>query len=611
LGIFGIRKNWIMRKILLLITVMFLFENNFISAQVAPFCFNSSVAYGIGLTYAFGITSGDFNEDGIEDLSVVNTGGGGVSIILGAGGGSFGPPLFFYLGTGPTRIIKNDFNGDGHLDLATSNSRNDSNSVSVLIGLGTGSFTAITNYSFNIGPHMALTSGDFNNDNIVDIAVPSLGTNEISVALGSGLGTFGTPVSFPVNYGPRSIITADFNLDGNLDLITTSSGLNTVGILLGIGTGSFLPQVNYNVGTLPQSVTSGDFNGDGKLDLATINYLSADVSILLGTGLGTFGSASSYSAQPGSFSIIANDLNGDAILDLIVSDYSRSSITVYLGLGNGTFNSGINYTISGGTMPIDLTAHDFNGDGRVDIAVSNGFSNNVFVFLNDIPPVISVNSGTICSGSSFTINATGANTYTYSGGSQIVSPTISSSYSVTGTTINGCIITNNAVSNISVTPSPIISISSSNSLICVGELSILIASGAQSYLWNTMAINDTIVVSPSLTSTYSVVGNGMYGCSNTSSIKIIVNPCTQVNELTNNYMTINPNPTNGLLIINSKTELQKIEVISIDGKIVLSENPTNEFHTLHLDNLAESIYFVNVYQNNRVVKREKIVLNKN
>jgi hypothetical protein len=81
-------------------------------------------------------------------------------------------------------------------------------------------------------------------------------------------------------------------------------------------------------------------------------------------------------------------------------------------------------------------------------------------------------------------------------------------------------------------------------------------------------------------------------------------------ELNGNIISISPNPTNGSLTINSKTELQKIEVVTITGQVLLSEVPTNGSHTLHLDNFANGIYFVNVYQNNQIVKREKVVLNK-
>lgn len=80
--------------------------------------------------------------------------------------------------------------------------------------------------------------------------------------------------------------------------------------------------------------------------------------------------------------------------------------------------------------------------------------------------------------------------------------------------------------------------------------------------------------------------------------------------LNDNAISVNPNPTNGSLTTNSKTELQKIEIVSITGQVLLSENPMNVSHTLYLESLSNGIYFVNVYQNDLVVKREKIVLNK-
>ena len=81
-------------------------------------------------------------------------------------------------------------------------------------------------------------------------------------------------------------------------------------------------------------------------------------------------------------------------------------------------------------------------------------------------------------------------------------------------------------------------------------------------------------------------------------------------ELNGSDGFISPNPTNGSLTINSKIALQKVEVIGLTGQILLSEIPTKASHTLHLDNFTNGIYFVNLYQNNRIVKRERVVLNK-
>ncbi|MES2763374.1 MAG: T9SS type A sorting domain-containing protein [Bacteroidota bacterium] len=80
--------------------------------------------------------------------------------------------------------------------------------------------------------------------------------------------------------------------------------------------------------------------------------------------------------------------------------------------------------------------------------------------------------------------------------------------------------------------------------------------------------------------------------------------------LNSNSISLSPNPTNGSLIISSTTELQKIEVVSITGQVLLSETPTTVSYTLHLDDFSNDIYFVNVYEKNRIVKRKKIILYK-
>lgn len=80
--------------------------------------------------------------------------------------------------------------------------------------------------------------------------------------------------------------------------------------------------------------------------------------------------------------------------------------------------------------------------------------------------------------------------------------------------------------------------------------------------------------------------------------------------LNTNLISINPNPTNGLLTVTSKNELQKIEVLTLTGQILLSEIPSGNNHLLHLDNFANGIYFVNLFQNNHIIKREKVIVNK-
>ena len=105
--------------------------------------------------------------------------------------------------------------------------------------------------------------------------------NEVMILLGDGNGGFGTATTIPVGDQPQSITSGDFNNDGKLDLAIGNVGDNTVTLLVGNGDGTSQPASGspYTVGQNPFIIRAADFNGDGKLDLATTN--SSGVSILL------------------------------------------------------------------------------------------------------------------------------------------------------------------------------------------------------------------------------------------------------------------------------------------------------------------------------------------
>ncbi|MCX8079929.1 MAG: choice-of-anchor I family protein, partial [Bacteroidia bacterium] len=153
--------------------------------------------------------------------------------------------------------------------------------------------------------------------------------------------------------------------------------------------------------------------------------------------------------------------------------------------------------------------------------------NNTASITLNTTPTISVNSGTICSGQSFTITPTGAASYTVQGGTFVVSPTVSTSYTVIGASAAGCLSSNTATSDITVNPSPNVAIQGASN-ICAGNTLTLSATGANSYTWSTNANTNSITVSPSVTTTYSVTGTNTIGCSKTSTATVIVHPLPPV-----------------------------------------------------------------------------------
>jgi len=177
-----------------------------------------------------------------------------------------------------------------------------------------------------------------------------------------------------------NLITADFNRDGELDLtfdvfyigpaLTTS---------LGNGDGTFQGALGAVFGF--DFSVAADFNGDGKLDMAGIEqsfgpYQPYGAYIALGNGDGTFSPGSTIASGNQSddltaFQIAAADFNGDGKLDVAIGD--DLGIEVYLGNGDGTFQAGL-LPVGGGVV-YGQTVGDFNGDGILDIAEIVGTSN--------------------------------------------------------------------------------------------------------------------------------------------------------------------------------------------------------------------------------------------
>jgi hypothetical protein len=122
--------------------------------------------------------------------------------------------------------------------------------------------------------------GDFNGDGKLDLAVVNFASNTISILLGTGTGSFGAKTDFGTGSSPRSVAVGDFNGDGKLDLAVANTGDNTVSILLGTGMGSFASKTDFSTDGGPFSIAAGDFNRDGKLDVATANSSSNTISIL-------------------------------------------------------------------------------------------------------------------------------------------------------------------------------------------------------------------------------------------------------------------------------------------------------------------------------------------
>lgn len=234
----------------------------------------------------------------------------------------------------------------------------------------------------------------------------------------------------------------------------------------------------------------------------------------------------------------------------------------------------------------------------------NGCENSAAtsVTINPLPIVTAAITNTIiCAGNTVTLTAGGANTYTWStsstGSTTIDSPTVNTSYTVTGSDGNGC--ENTASTNILINPLPNISITTSDSVICglpFQGTATLTASGASSYTWSTSETGPGIAVSPSVNTVYTLTGMDTNGCENTAMITLSVNACIGIKDIDPILMGVKvyPNPVSNTLFISNALdnfENSEIEIINSLGQIALKQ----EYHKeINVSDLAIGCYAIKI-----------------
>lgn len=209
---------------------------------------------------------------------------------------------------------------------------------------------------------------------------------------------FDRAARFDVDLGPSSVAVADVNNDQKQDLVVAGYSRSGVYLLLGNGRGSFGMPAKFSLGKDPNgkdqegplSIVAGDFNGDLRTDVATANYVSGGVSVLFGNKLGALEPVTAIAIGDATLpsSIVKGDWNGDGKLDLAVANYGGHSFSLLRGDGNRGFLLDSTFCVSGSApcdvvRPYSLAVADLDGDQRSDLVVTGYVARNVSMFLGN------------------------------------------------------------------------------------------------------------------------------------------------------------------------------------------------------------------------------------
>src|SRR5580692_2121543 len=293
----------------------------------------------------------------------------------------FFPSVHYLAGTGASSPAIGDFNGDGKPDLVVLIGKD----LAVLLRNNDGTFRQAGSFPTGATIPRTVVAGDFNRDGKLDAAVADA-NGAVDILLGNGDGTFRAPLITTTSLETDFIAVGDFNHDGNLYLAAVAGSL--VEVLLGRGDGTFHTPVDYAVSNTPSSIAVADFNGDGHLDLAVaIKGYDANpghtVAVFLGRGDGGFRADVEYGVGYEPYAITAADFNGDGKMDIATANYLDGTASVLLNRGNGKFNTASNYATGHPFAPYGITAASWDPGSKPSLALATAAGTFVLVNKGD------------------------------------------------------------------------------------------------------------------------------------------------------------------------------------------------------------------------------------
>ena len=347
-------------------------------------------------------------------------------------------------------------------------------------------------------------------------------------------------------------------------------------------------------------------------------YMAGQTSSGTNTSIATTGSFQSFNGGGTDAFLVKFNVNG-----------VRQNGTYYGGIGNdygyscsvdasgNLFISGYTNTSSGSAIASSGSHQPSYGGGANEDAFLVKFA----ACNAPTQPSAITGSTILCSGagaSSYSIaNVVGATSYTWSlpagwsgsSNTNSILATPGSSGVFTVAAGNACGASPQQTLSVTVNSLPIVTASTSSTLLCEGESATLTASGAANYTFSPGGAATIIIVSPNITTTYTITGTDTNGCKNTASITQSVDACTSIKneelKVKNLGLTIFPNPSKGIINVDLGFNTE-IVIVNALGQVVYSSKFVSGTHQINLESLANGVYIVEI-KNAKNLKTIKMI----
>jgi hypothetical protein len=389
-------------------------------------------------------------------------------------------------------------------------------------------------------------------------------------------------------YGSTSGPDDYFNYQVRLEETTNNISIVYGPFANGINSG------NYEVGL--RGITTSDFNNrttatswaSTTAGIANSDFCVADATVMPSPGL-TFKWSTNVNALPSvSLAVTGNTLNCGGTATNVITASGANTYSWSTGATSASINP--TSTISTVYTVVGTATNGCSASQSSSIVVSSA-------------PVVSVTgASSVCAGSTVSLSANGASTYSWNTGATgsmvPVSPSVTTTYTVNGNNSVGC--TGTATFQVSASQLPTVSLTAAQTTVCVNGSTVTLTGSPANGVYSGTNVSQGAFTPGATAGTFSPVytyTDAVTGCSNFATTNIVVSSCTglNANSLADNKAYVYPNPNNGEFMIElGNTDVKTIELCDLTGRIILSETTDKNQVNVNISALANGIYFVKV-----------------